>query len=155
MIPPFKYYFYPFLKSLEGKESCRLSDISSFIAKHLKLSQGDIYEYTKGGTITKHRSRIYYCASYLKKMKLVISDSSRNYILSDKGKIVLSKYGKDLTLTHLRELPEFALTQIKENNSEVIYVKPHMRGKKFIAGYYCNKKYLSNKNPNIQYVNYE
>ena len=105
MIPPFKYYFYPFLHSLSIKGCSRLADLSSYIAEELKLSADDMKERTKGGSITKHTSRINYCASYLKKMGLVSVSSPGAYSISNKGLEVLEKFGERLTLTDLRNLP--------------------------------------------------
>lgn len=153
MIPAFKYYFYPFLYILKEKGSCRMFDISQSVADILKLTKDELQERTKGGRITKHSSRVYYCASYLKKMKLVESYSSGVYSITRRGEEVLNKYGEKLTLNELREIPEFMETRINSKNEDIVYVKAHKRGKKMINGYFCNKKLLRKKNPNIEFLN--
>lgn len=149
MIPKFKYYFFPFLKNLESRETCRLYDLSRYIGKDLNLKEIDMSETTKGGKQTKHSSRVNYCASYLKRMGLVKAYSIGSYIITQRGKDVLKQYGKNLTLESLRELPEFIATQINANNTDVVYVKSHKRGDKIISPYVCKKKFLNTKNPNI------
>ena len=149
MIPKFKYYFFPFLKNLESKETCRLYDLSKYIGKDLGLADTDMSATTKGGRQTKHSSRVNYCASYLKKMGLVEAYSIGSYRITQRGKDVLKQYGTNLTLESLRELPEFIATQINADNKDVVYVKSHKRGDKIIGPYVCNKKFLKIKNPNI------
>ena len=150
MIPKFKYYFFPFLDNLSRRGSCRLFDLSRYIGIDMKLSYEDLNECTKSGSTTKHSSRVNYCASYLKKMGLVEAFSMGSYNITAKGISVLKKYGKNLTLDSLRELPEFIATQVNSENIDVVYVKPHKRGTRTINAYVCNKKLLREKNPNIE-----
>lgn len=150
MIPKFKYYFYPFLKNLAHKGKCRLYDLSRYIGADLNMSENDLMEKTKSGKMTKHSSRVNYCASYLKKMGLVETFSVGSYQITEKGEMVLKKYGERLTLDSLKELPEFIVTQISSDNPDLVYVKPHKRGSKIIGPYVCNKKLLNEKNPNIE-----
>lgn len=150
MIPKFKFYFFPFLKNLSQRGNCRLYDLSRYIGIDLKLTEGDLKENTKSGRITKHSSRVNYCASYLKKMGLVETFSVGSYQITEKGEMVLQKYGERLTLDSLRELPEFIATQVSSENIDLVYVKPHKRGSKIIGPYVCNKKLLNEKNPNIE-----
>lgn len=149
MIPKFKFYFYPFLKNLADRESCRLFDLARLVAKDLGLSEEDLSENTKSGRQSKHCSRVNYCASYLKKMKLVEAFSTGSYKITQRGKEVLKKYGANLTLSELRELPEYLATQINTENTDIVYVQSHKRGDRIIGPYTCNKKMLNAKNPNI------
>lgn len=150
MIPKFKYYFYPFLDNLSKKGNCRLYDLSRYIGVDMKLTHQDLNERTKSGRVTKHSSRVNYCASYLKRMGLVEAFSMGSYNITAKGISVLEKYGNELTLDSLRELPEFVATQVNPKNADIVYVKPHKRGSKTINPYVCNKKLLKAKNPNIE-----
>lgn len=150
MIPKFKYYFYPFLSNLEKRDTCRLFDLARYISQDLKLTGNDLSEYTKSGRVTKHSSRVNYCASYLKRMGLVEAFSVGAYKITERGREILEKYGKGLTLDSLRELPEYIATQINADNTDVVYVKPHKRGNKMIGPYICNKNLLKKKNPNIE-----
>ncbi len=84
------------------------------------MSNEDYNEYTKSGRVTKHFSRVNYCASYLKKMGLVEAFSVGSYKITTKGLEVLEKYGEDLTLDNLRELPEFIATQVNSENTNVV-----------------------------------
>ena len=149
MIPSFKYYFRPFLFNLKEKGSCRLYELGKYIAADLELTQADLQEYTKGGSISKHQSRLNYCASYLKKMNLIVNVSSGIYDITPRGKEVLDEFGEDMTLDDLRNLPEFIATQISATNENSVYVRPHIRGGKKISGYVSNKKNLKPNNPNI------
>lgn len=151
MIPPFKFYFYPFLNILYQKGCCRLYDLSNYIANFLKLTREDRQELTKSGKVKKHTSRVNYCASYLKRMKLVESVSAGAYIITKRGEEVLKEYGAKMTLSDLRNLPEYIATQINATNDDFVYVKPHIRGGKKISAYVCNKKSLKAKNPNIEH----
>ena len=150
MIPSFKYYFYPFLSNLERRGCCRLYDIGRYIAVDLGLQPYDLKELTKGGKTTKHQSRLNYCASYLKKMKLVEPFSSGSYCITERGREVLSEFGKELTLDNLRNLPEYIATQINATNDNFVYIKPHIRGGKKINAYVSNKKNFKTKNPNVE-----
>ena len=150
MIPKFKYYFFPFLNNLFQRGNCRLYDLSRYIGIDLHLSEKDLKECTKSGRITKRSSRVNYCASYLKKMGLVETFSIGSYKITNKGEDVLEKYGQNLTLDSLRELPEFVATQANLENTDLVYVKPHKRGSKNIGPYICSKKLLNERNPNME-----
>lgn len=150
MIPSFKYYFFPFLNNLDKRGLCRLYELGRFIANDLKLKPSDIQERTKGGKISKHQSRLNYCASYLKRMKLVESLSLGSYSITLRGKDVLDEFGEDLTLDDLRNLPEFIATQINATNEDFVYVRPHIRGGKKISAYVAHKNNFKSKNPNIE-----
>ena len=150
MLPKFKFYFSPFLKSLAEHSPIRLCDLSTLIANELKISHSDLEEKTKGGKISKHSSRINYCAAYLKKMGLVESVSQGVYKISDRGIEVLAELNTQFTLDDLRALPEFIKSQVNPNNSNIVYVKQHIRGKKIIKPYFCNKVNLKAQNPNIE-----
>lgn len=84
-------------------------------------------------------------------MKLVESVSAGAYIITKRGEEVLKEYGAKMTLSDLRNLPEFIATQINATNDDFVYVKPHIRGGKKISAYVCNKKNLKSKNPNIEH----
>ena len=118
MIPLFKYYFYPFLSNLKERGSCRLYDLGNFIAQDLKMNQNDKVELTKGGKITKHQSRLNYCASYLKKMKLVETFSSGSYSITKRGEEVLEEFGNKLTLDDL----------IDAYKNKLIYIEEYKKG---------------------------
>lgn len=150
MVPPFKFYFYPFLNNLDKRGCCRLSDVANYIAKDIKLSKQDQQEMTRGGGVTKHLSRVNYCASYLKKMGLVESLSLGAYNITSRGKQILEEFGNKLTLNDLRNLPEFIATQVNESNVDYVYIKPHMRGDKLISAYFSKKDNVKSKNPNIE-----
>ena len=150
MVPKFSSYFYPFLKNLYLRGSCRLFDLCRYVGEDLQLSSADLNECTKGGRVKKHISRMNYCASYLKRMELVENFSTGSYRITEKGRDILEKFGDKLSLSHLRELPEFIATQINAYNTDAVYVKPHFRGGKYIAPYVCSKKNLNSKNENIE-----
>lgn len=150
MIPRFKFYFYPFLYNLEKRGCCRLYDLGNYIAKYLKLTHEDINVRTKGGRTTQHLSRLNYCASYLKKMKLVESLSPGAYKITPRGREVLAEFGADLTLDDLRNIPEYLATQINATNDSFVYIKPHVRGGKKISAYVSKKTNFTKSNPNIE-----
>lgn len=150
MIPAFKYYFHPFLNNLDKRGACRLYDIGRFVAADLGIKPSDMRELTKGGKTTKHQSRLNYCASYLKKMKLVETFSSGSYTITSRGKEVLKEFGADLTLDDLRNLPEFIATQINATNDDFVYVKPHTRRGRKISAYVARKTNFNSQNPNVE-----
>lgn len=147
MIPPFKYYFYPFLNNLEKRGTCRLYDLGKYIANDLNIARSDLFERTKSKRTTKHSSRLNYCASYLKKMKLVESTSTGVYVITSRGKEVLMKFGSKLSLDELRNLPEFIATQINTNKNDYVYVKPHIRGGRKINAYIIQRDKLKKDAP--------
>lgn len=149
MIPKFKEYFAPFLLILKDKGDCRLYDLAQYIAEYFNLTSKDLMDKTSSGKITKHLSRVNYCASYLKKMGYVENYSMGVYRVSPKGENLLKELGSHFTLDELRIRPEYISTQVGKNNSETIYVKSHIRGGKIINPYICKKKQLKKDNPNI------
>lgn len=81
MIQPFKYYFLPFLLSLKDKKTHKIIEISVFVGTFFNMSDEELSTLTKGGGVTKHNSRINYCASYLKRMGFVETKARGLYIL--------------------------------------------------------------------------
>ena len=66
-------------------------------------------------------------------MKLVEAFSTGSYKITQRGKDILVKYETNLTLSDLRELPEYLATQINANNTDIVYVQSHKRGDKIIV----------------------
>lgn len=149
MIPKFSSYFYPFLKNLKEIDSCSLKQLSMMICRDLGLNESDLEEVTRSGSTTKHKSNLNYCAAYLKKMGLVERPSQGNYKITLKGLDVLEKYGDKFSLSSLRELPEFILTQFNPKNSDMVCVKAHKKGNKIIGAYVCRKEMIRKDNPNV------
>lgn len=154
MIPKFKEYFAPFLFILKKKGDCRLYDLTYYIAEYFKLSPEDLRTKTNGGKVTKHSSRVNYCAAYLKKMGYVENYSVGVYRISQKGINLLSELGHHFTLDELRNRPEYIYTQIGKDKSDIVYVKSHFKGGKKISPYICKKKQLKIDNPNV-IINFE
>ena len=119
------------------------------ISRDLNLTESDLKEMTRGGSVTKHKSNLGYCAAYLKKMGLVEKIKHGVYKISPKGIQVLEKYGNELNLSTLRELPEFILTQYNPKNKDMVIVKAHKNGDKIVGAYLCRKENLSKNNPNV------
>lgn len=149
MIPKFSSYFLPFLKILKEKNVCPLATLSKLISVDLQLTDSDLQEMTRGGSVRKHKSNINYCAAYLKKMGLVETPKNGIYTITSKGLVVLEKYGDNLNLSTLRELPEYVLTQYNPKNKDMVVVKPHKRDGKMIGAYTCRKESISKNNPHL------
>lgn len=147
MVPKFSSYFYPFLKNLKEDEVCSLSVLSKLISTDFHLTETDLKEMTRGGAQTKHKSNLNYCAAYLKKMGLVETPKTGKYMVTPKGLQVLDKYGENLNLSTLRELPEFVLTQYNPNNKDMVVIKAHKNGDRMIGTYTCRKDSVSKSNP--------
>ena len=149
MTPGFKLYFYPFLLCLTQNEKVRLSDISLFIIKYFDLSDSDLSEMTKQGKSSKHISRVNYCASYLKRLGLVDNKPVGVYTSTPKGKKIFLEKGDKLTRDDLKALPEYIEMQVNKENENMVFVEGHYnRMGKFIAGYWCDKKNLSEETLN-------
>lgn len=149
MIPKFSSYFLPFLKNLQKKDVCSLGALSKMVSMDLHLSEEDLNERTRGGSITKHKSNINYCVAYLKKMGLIEKANFGVYKITQRGNDVLNTYGDKFNLSTLRELPEYLNTQYNPNNKDVVMIMPHKRGDKMVGAYCCSKKLISKNNPNL------
>ena len=149
MIPKFSSYFFPFMRIIKEKETCSLSTLSKFISEDLHLSDFDLKEMTRGGSLTKHKSNLNYCVAYLKKMGLIERLKQGVYKITPRGIQVLDIYKDKLNLSTLRELPEYILTQYNPKNKDMVIVKPHIKGNKMVGAYLCHKDSLSKNNPNL------
>ena len=149
MIPKFSSYFLPFMKNLHEKDVCSIGALSKMVSADLHLSEEDLNEKTRGGSITKHKSNMNYCSAYLKKMGLIVKTGFGVYKITQRGIDVLDKYGEKLNLSTLRELPEYLNTQYNPNNKDVVMVMPHKKGDKMVGAYCCRKKLISKNNPNL------
>ena len=152
MIPPFKLYFYPFLLCLSNGNEEKLITIAQFIANYYEISGKDLKEKTKAGSTSKHKSRVNFCATYLKRLGYVKSRPIGMYTITEKGLIVLEEKGDKLTRDDLRILPEYIDMQINKSNPEMVYVKEHFNKKgKYVPSYWCNINALS-KTSKIQAI---
>ena len=149
MVPKFSSYFLPFLKNLHKRDVCSVGTLSKMICADLHLSEDDLIERTRGGSVTKHKSNINYCVAYLKEMGLIEKAGFGVYKITQRGIDVLKTYGDRLNLATLRELPEYINTQYNPKNKDVVMIMPHKKGDKMVGAYCCNKKLISKNNPNL------
>lgn len=147
MIQPFKYYFFPFLLSLKDKKTHKIKEISEFVGVFFKMSNEELSTLTKGGGVTKHNSRINYCASYLKRMGFVETETKVLYSITSRGIQLLKTYGDTLTLDSIRVIPEYLELQKGKSKLDCnkILIAGHYKNGKYIPPYYCNVNQVGKK----------
>ncbi len=166
MIQPFKYYFLPFLLSLKDKNTHKIIEISVFVGTFFNMSSEELSTLTKGGGVTKHNSRINYCASYLKRMGFVETKTRGLYSITPKGISLLKTYGDTLTLDSIKVIPEYLELQKGKSNPDCdrILIAGHYKNGKYIPPYYCNvnqvgerlrEQFLQNSKRSITEKQYE
>ena len=147
MIQPFKYYFLPFLLSLKDKKTHKIIEISEFVGVFFNMSSVELSSPTKGGGVTKHNSRINYCASYLKRMGFVETKTRGLYSITTKGLHLLKTYGDTLTLDSIKVIPEYLELQKGRSKlgSDRVLIEGHYKNGKYIPPYYCNVSQVGEK----------
>ena len=140
MIPKFKEYFYPFMASLSDKKIHTIKEIRKTISQMLHLTPEDLKEKTKGGRL-KHEDRVKWAITYLKRVELIHTPENGMYQITDKGAVILDKYGDSFSLVNIRDMKGYKELSRTTNPSNSHWVEGHYRyDGTYVAGYYSNFK---------------
>lgn len=108
MVPIFTKFFYPVLKFPEDGTVQNLKTTVQYVADHFHLSDEDRQEKIKSGRATKVYDRVQWTMTYLRAAGLIISPKRGRYLITPKGKEILSSGISELNQKDLCEIsPEF------------------------------------------------
>jgi restriction endonuclease Mrr len=127
MVPPFKFYFYPFLQCLLDCEPHTVKEIAVFCAEFLGLLPQDLEEVTKSGK-NKHKDHVNWVVTYLKKMELIKKTEKRGeYVITEPGKKLIIENGAKTNLNTIRNLPLYKRIQRRDGDEKSYWVESHFK----------------------------
>lgn len=91
MIPTYEEIMLPFLEHIADGEFHSLSELHDQLAEHFSLSDDEVRELLPGGQQPVFRNRVGWCRTYLKKAGLLDSPKRAHFIITERGKDLLSE----------------------------------------------------------------
>ena len=110
-VPKFHEFFLSLLKQLEDGKEHSISDLRKKISIDFKLSSEDLKERTSSGYQTTFYNRVHWSKIYLKKACLIDQPSRGFVIITNRGKKVLEENLTSISVSYLRQFPEFCKFQ--------------------------------------------
>jgi restriction system protein len=106
-IPPFQYFFLPFLSFIsDGKEYTK-QDLAEHLAQTFSLSPEDVNEVLPSGRQTRFMNRVAWTRTYLGKALLVESCGRGRFQITQRGLELLETNPTKLDVRALKKYPEF------------------------------------------------
>ena len=118
MVPKFKCFILPCLKLLSDGQPHTLKELTESIANYLNLSEEDREERTKKGSVTKLYDRTKWSGTYLRKARLADSIGRGRYVITERGRNLLSKNPKYIDHGVLLQYSEFVDFAQKKNDKK-------------------------------------
>ena len=106
-VPPFHVYFLPILLELDKKTQLSKRELFLLMKERLNLTNEDLLERTRGGKDTRHRNRVSWATTYLKKSGLIISTARSVFSITDIGRKLASEKRSSLSKKDLAEFQSF------------------------------------------------
>ncbi|MEX3929929.1 restriction endonuclease [Paraburkholderia sp. BR10936] len=106
-IPPFQYFFLPFLTFIADGEEYTKQDLAEHLAKTFNLSQEDVDEVLPSGRQTRFMNRVAWTRTYLGKAILVESSGRGRFRITQRGRELLATNPTKLDIRTLKQFPEF------------------------------------------------
>lgn len=110
MVPAFEQFLDPYLHILQDGAPRTYKEMCDAMRDHFHLSQEDCDEILPSGTQTRLMNRVYWCATYFFKAKLIegLNGRPRKIKISEQGITFLRKHPKGFTRSDLMSIPQFA-----------------------------------------------
>lgn len=124
-IPDFQSIMLPLLKILGDGKIYKYREILELLAKEFQVTEAERKEMLPSGQQEIFDNRVGWAKTYLKKAGLIESPQRATFIISERGKEILSQNLDRIDTKFLRKFPEFQeFTRVKKQN-ETISVDDH------------------------------
>jgi restriction system protein len=107
MIPNYQAIMLPLLKSVKDKKEYQLNSVVEILANEFKLTEEDKKELLPSGQTFLFGNRVGWARTYLKKAGLLDSPKRSYICITQRGFDVLKQNPKEITVTFLKQFPEF------------------------------------------------
>lgn len=106
-IPDFQSCMLPFLRHLADGAEHTPRDTEEAIAKHFHLTPHDLSVLLPSGIMTVFKNRVGWARTYIKKAGLLSSPKRGVYVITERGRSVLSQNPPHINIKFLEQYPEF------------------------------------------------
>lgn len=123
-VPDFQSFFKPLLDIAADGEEHTLKEARGKIALALKLTTEDLEELLPSGTQRKFDNRVAWAKSYFVQAKVLDSFKRAHFIITERGKQLLSQGHKRIDVKILNQYPEFLEFHTTTKTSKTIPANP-------------------------------
>ena len=106
-VPKYDELMKPLLMAVQDGKIYTIKEITSTLAKQLKLSADDLAEMLPSGRETVFKNRIGWANTYLKKAGLLDSPARATIVITDIGKQVVADNPEKIDSNYLKRFPSF------------------------------------------------
>ena len=107
MIPDFQTLMLPFMQHIaDGKEHSTTETLDSLV-QQFKLTEEELNQYLPSGNQRTFYNRVFWAKAHLKMAGLLENTKRRHFIITDRGKQVLSTKPTAINLKFLKQFPEY------------------------------------------------
>lgn len=117
-VPKYDELMKPLLMAVQDGKTYTIKEITSTLAKQLKLSADDLAEMLPSGRQTVFKNRIGWANTYLKKAGLLDSPARATIVITDTGKQVVADNPEKIDSNYLQRFPSFAGFKSSAENSD-------------------------------------
>lgn len=117
-VPKYDELMKPLLMAVQDGKTYTIKEITSTLAKQLKLSADDLAEMLPSGRQTVFKNRIGWANTYLKKAGLLDSPARATIVITDIGKQVVADNPEKIDSNYLKRFPSFADFKSTAENSD-------------------------------------
>lgn len=117
-VPKYDELMKPLLMAVQDGKTYTIKEITSTLAKQLKLSADDLAEMLPSGRQTVFKNRIGWANTYLKKAGLLDSPARATIVITDTGKQVVADNPEKIDSNYLKRFPSFADFKSTTENSD-------------------------------------
>lgn len=106
-VPDFQTFFLPFLELLGDGREYSIREINDVLADRLQLTEADRQQLLPSGRQKTFVNRIGWTRTHLKKAGLMTTSKRGHFVITDRGRDMLSKRPDKITVKSLEVFPEF------------------------------------------------
>ena len=117
-VPKYDELMKPLLMAVQDGKTYTIKEITSTLAKQLKLSADDLAEMLPSGRQTVFKNRIGWANTYLKKAGLLDCPARATIVITDTGKQVVADNPEKIDSNYLKRFPSFADFKSTTENSD-------------------------------------
>lgn len=106
-IPDFQTFFLPFLEILADGRECSIREIYDVLADRLQLTEADRQQLLPSGGQKTFINRVGWTRTHLKKACLIDTPKRGHFVITTRGRDLLSQHPEKITVKSLQVFPEF------------------------------------------------
>jgi restriction system protein len=107
MVPDFQALMLPLMQHISDEKEYSMRETRDFLARRFNLADEELKQYTPSGNQKLFYNRVSWAKAYLKMAGFVKNTKDKNFMITDKGKQVLSTKPNTINIKFLKQFPEY------------------------------------------------